>query len=65
MHKRSKSFKQKHVKVSPDQAFDVCDYFNEDDIHVQLTGKFAIKMKVIFYHELSKRYLFFDTICLD
>lgn len=39
MSKKSKSYRHKYAKLSPEQAFDVCDYFTEDTEHVQ-TGKF-------------------------
>lgn len=38
MYKKSKS-KYKHIKLSPELAFDVCDYFTEDTRSEQ-TGKF-------------------------
>lgn len=30
MYKKSKNYKRKPAKISPEQAFDVCDYFTED-----------------------------------
>lgn len=39
MYKKSKSCKHRHTKLTPEQAFDVCDYFTED-LNVQ-TGKFT------------------------
>lgn len=55
MDKKSKRCKHKFRKLSPEQAFDVCDYFTEDAVDVQ-AGKFTIYR--MFCKEMNSLILF-------
>lgn len=65
MQKKAKSNRKIRTKGSPEQAFDVCDYFTEDAVYYKAPiGKYSlIKLNTRYYKRLFFQLTHFVRRC--